>query len=201
MSSNFNNQSIKNIQLQLHYYPQENYQTSDYIITSTGNRISRSSIIIKPQSLEIPNGRVILKSNMEVKCDLAPVIINKYTLICEDTKLLPCSTIPAIESPSGKTIPLTIGSHCYIGRNCIIESAVIGTCCYISDNCILSPRTILKDFVYVLPNTYVPADTVLPPFVVVEGNPCRIVGELPESITTLGPQNALLRYKSFKSSV
>jgi dynactin-5 len=182
------------------YLQYEYYVPSSYIITSTGNRICRTSIISKPQSLEIPGGRVIIKSNCKINCENAPIIINKYSLIDDKVNLNPSSTLFSLNQPI-KYIPLTIGSHCYIGKNCIIESAVIGSSCYIEENCILSPRTILKDFVYVESSSFITSDTVIPPFSIISGNPAKVIGELPESVTTYGFQNAVLRYKNFKPKI
>ena len=178
----------------------ELFSSKDYIVTSTGNRISRSADITKPQSLEIPSGRVVVKSNAKINCENSPVIINKYTTICEDTKLMPCMTLQVTLEIQPKYIPMTIGSHCYIGKNCTIEAAIIGMCCYVGDNCVISARCVLKDYVYVEENSVVPADMVIPPFSYIRGSPAKIISEIPESITTLGSQIATHRYRSFKQS-
>jgi dynactin-5 len=181
----------------LHYWPIEYFKAEDYILTSSGNRISRNALILKPQGLEIPHGRVIIKELTSINCEFAPVVINKYTLICKGTKISPSSTI-SFPPESGTPIPLTVGSHCFIGENCVIESAVIGVGCFIGANSTLSSRTILKDFVFVEANSYVPPDMVLPPFSVIAGNPAKVIGEVAASITTIGTQNAVHRYKKFR---
>lgn len=185
----------------IHVCPLEEFLPTEYIVTSSGNRISRQAEILKPEGLEIPSGKVIVKAKCKIDCEKVHVIINKFTMICEGTILTPCTSLPSLDNPIPKFIPMTIGTHCYIGRNCEIQSAVIGICCHIEDSCVLSPRTILKDFVYVKAGSFVPPDMVLPPFAIVAGNPAKIVGEMPESITTLGFQNATLRYKFFKQVV
>lgn len=182
----------------IHVCPLEEFSPDDFIITSSGNRIAREATIIRPENLEIPSGKVIIKVRCKIDCENAHIIINKFVMICEDTSLSPSINLPSIDMPIPKSIPMTIGTHCYIGKNCDIQSAVIGICCHIEDSCILSPRTILKDFVYIKAGSFVPCDMVLPPFAIVSGNPAKIIGEMPESITTLGFQNALLRYKYFK---
>lgn len=186
----------------IHVCPLEEFSPSDFIVTSSGNRISRQAVIVKPEGLEIPSGKVIIKARCRIDCENVHVIVHKFTMICEDTQLSPSKSLPSLDNlVVPKFIPMTIGTHCYIGRNCDIQSAVIGVCCHIEDFCVLSPRTILKDFVYIKSGTFVPSDMVLPPFAIVAGNPAKIVGEMPESITTLGFQNATLRYKYFKQVV
>ena len=180
------------------YNPDVYFAREDYILTSTGNKISRGAEITKPQSLEIPNGKVIIKTNTIIRCDLAPVSISKYSTICEDCILRPCH-MGATQSTSFKFIPMTIGSHCFVGERCIVEAAAIGLGCFISNDSIISARCILKDFVYVHEGAVVPPGMVLPPFAIVAGNPARIIGDMPESTTTLVPRDAVLRYKAFKA--
>jgi carbonic anhydrase/acetyltransferase-like protein (isoleucine patch superfamily) len=183
----------------IHYHVVERYDPQEYIVTSSGNRISRTAVITKPQNLEIPSGRVIIKHDVQIDGENTGISINKYTIIGEGTKLCPSSTLEKPGQPS-KYIPMTIGSHCYVGKHCLIESAVLGVGCYIGDYCVLSSRTILKDFVYVDSYTFIPPDMVIPPLAIVRGNPAKIVGDMSESITTLAYPNAVLRYRLFKAS-
>lgn len=97
-------------------------------------------------------------------------------------------------------IPLHIGSCTTIGKNCVIESAVIGVGCDIGDDCILGKRTILRDFVTVMPGSLIPPDMVIPPFAIVAGYPARIVSENPESTSTLVPTDAKDRFKRITAS-
>ena len=71
----------------------ETFEISDYIVSTSGNKISRKAIILKPQNLEIPSGRVIIKHDVVIDAENAGVAINKYVLICEGTKLQPCMTL------------------------------------------------------------------------------------------------------------
>ena len=197
------------------YNPEIEYSLDDYILTSTGNIISRKATICKPQTVEIPNGRCIICPDVIIRGDLAAVQLNKYSFVGTGTVLHP-SYINAVSAPpvgsvvnstSGSTeaasskvvkfIPQTIGSHCMIGENCVIEAAVLGTGCVIGDNCVLSKRCILKDYVWVTEGSVVPPDMVIPPFCIVSGNPAQIVGERPESTSTLGHIAAVERYKAY----
>lgn len=176
---------------------------NDYITTTSGNRISRKSNVINAKALEVPSGRVIILHNVTVRSDLAKISINKYTFINENTIIKPPYQIlmkdkDDINNPiSLKFIPLTIGSHVYIGKKCIIEAAVIGLGVYIEDDVIISKRCIIKDFVYIKKGSVIPPDMVIPPMAIVEGNPAMIVGERCESITTTAIYDAIWLYKSF----
>ena len=130
------------------YNPEIGYSSEDYITTSTNNIISRKCFIYKSQNVQIPSGRCIIHHDVMIRGDLAPIQLHKYCIIGARTVLHPSFTFTSTESI--KFIPLTIGSHCYIGEDCVIEAAVLGTGCIIGDNCILSKRCILKDYVKVL---------------------------------------------------
>jgi dynactin 5 len=190
------------------YNPDIEFSAEEYIVTSTGNIISRLATICKPQTVEIPNGRCIICPEVIIRGDLAAVQLNKYCLVGARTVLHPCYTtftpaagLSSSSATTGKAlkfIPQTIGSHCIIGEDCVISAAVIGTGCVIEDNCILSKRCIIKDYVRVTSGTVIPPDMVVPPFCIVSGNPAQIVGELPESTSTLGHMAAVERYKAYK---
>jgi hypothetical protein len=102
-----------NIHIHTHTYIHTNTHTYIHTQTASGNRISRSADIVKPQSLEIPTGRVIIKSGVRVQCDLAPVSLNKYAIVSEDTVLVPAAllTNDGDRTAPAKYIPMTIGSH------------------------------------------------------------------------------------------
>ena len=182
----------------MYYTPVESFVSSEYILTSTGNRIAKDAAISKPQALEIPGGKVIIKSKVSINSSDTRVSLNKYSYISEG-----CMLLPSTLTTGGATrhIPMTIGAHTFIGMNCRIEAAVIGNGCFISANCTVGPRVVLKDYVLLEPNTVVAADTVIPPFCVVAGNPGVIVGIVPESAVVLHTNAAITKYKSFIPNV
>jgi dynactin 5 len=171
----------------------ETFSPDEYIQTSGGNIISRKAVIFRPQSCEIPSGKVIIKDNVIIRGDLSTIQINKHTIICENTVIHPSYTI---QNDSLRFIPITIGANTYIGKDCIVEAASIGLGCNIGENSILSKRCILKDYVRIEPNTIVPPDMVIPPMSIVSGIPAQIIGEVSESITTLAAIEASSRYKN-----
>lgn len=166
-----------------------------YIQTSTGNIISRRSALIKPQAVEIPGGKVIIRPDVTIHGDIAPVKIDKYCIINKKCTLKPCCVINPTTGVQ-RAIPLTIGAYTTIGENCTIQCAVIGMGCSIDPNCVLMERCILKDHVHVQPDTVVPPDMVIPPFAVVRGKPAKIVGYVCESASTTARTVAMMRYKS-----
>lgn len=179
------------------FCPESEFVKEDYILTSTGNIISRSAMISKPQAVEIPNGRCIVGKDVIVRGDFAPVQLNKYCYIDARTVLRPSYSL---SKGSFRFIPLTIGSHCYFGQDCVVESAVIGVGCIVEDNVVLSKRCILKDFVHVKAGAVVPPDMVCPPFSIIEGSPAQIVGERPESASTITFAESVARYKAMKAT-
>uniref|UniRef100_A0A7S0STE1 Dynactin subunit 5 n=1 Tax=Chromulina nebulosa TaxID=96789 RepID=A0A7S0STE1_9STRA len=175
------------------YSPIIEFNPAEYIQTASGNIISRKCSIYKPQNVEIPQGKVIIKENVILRGDLMNIQINKYTMICQNTIIRPSY---GIINDTFRFIPLIIGSNCYIGENSVIEAATIGLGCYIGNNCIIGKRVILKDYVRVEDDTIVPADTVITPFSIVSGKPGKIIGEVNESITSLAATEALARYQN-----
>jgi len=178
------------------YCPESNFIKEDFIVTSTGNIINRQALIAKPQAVEIPNGKVIVEKNVIIRGDFAPIQLNKYCYINSDTVLRPAY---AMNKGAFRFIPMTMGSHTYVGKNCVIQAAVIGVGCMIEDDCILSKRCILKDFVYVMSGSIIPPDMVCPPFSIVDGSPAQIMGEQPESTSTVTFTEAVTRYKAMKA--
>lgn len=181
------------------YNPSIEFSSEDYIVTSTGNIISRKATICNPKAVEIPQGRCIIGPEAIIRGDLAPVQLNRYSIVGARTTLHPCHT--SVQAPGAqailKFIPQTIGADVWIGEDCVIEAAVIGAGCIIGKGCVLSKRCILKDYVRVMDGSVVPADMVIPPFCIVSGNPAQIVGEVPESTSTLGHRAAVDRYKAY----
>ena len=133
----------------MEYIPEIYFRDDEYRVTNTGNIVSWDASISGSHQVEIPGGKCIIKKGVVIRGDLAPVRINRYTIIGENTVLHPSYTTLAM-SKVFEFIPITIGKFTQIGANCVIESAVIGLGCVIEDDCVLSPRTILKDHVLVM---------------------------------------------------
>ena len=177
---------------QISYDFLEEHLAERFIHTSTGNIISRSASISRPQSLEVPGGKCFIHHDCIVRADLATIQLNRYVYVDRNVILRPSNA----NLEEFKFIPLSIGTGTFIGENSVIESATIGVGCEIGRNCLLSKRSILKDYVKVLDDTVILPDMVIPPFSIVGGNPGMVIGEQPESVTSIAPRVALDRYKS-----
>lgn len=174
------------------YCPERTFAAEDFIQTSTGNIISRRATIRDPRTLEIPSGKCFVDEGSVLCTDIAPVQLNRYCFIGKNVQLKPCQSLkePIIN------IKMTIGANTIVGDGCEIEAARIGAGCNIGRNVKIGPRCILKDYVRVLDDSVILADQVFPPFAIVAGNPAEIVGEQPESTSTLVAIGADDRYKA-----
>lgn len=113
------------------------YDPIEFISTSKGDLISRTAIISRPQALDLPSGKCIIRSDVLIRADLAPVRIEKYTILHEKCILRPPY---CLISDKFRFIPISIGPYSSIGCNSVIESAVIGLGCQIGENCVLGKR-------------------------------------------------------------
>jgi len=168
-------------------------------------------------------GKCIIRSKVIIRGEYAPIIIGRYVHIGEGCVIRPAvvtvttnnnDSSPSIATTAAsstnhnnqtisniidmpKSIPMTIGSHTNIGKECVIEAAWIGTNVIIGDGCVISKRAIIKDNCKILSNTIIPPGMVIPPFSVVAGCPGRIVGELPESVVVDFVNDSLFYFDQF----
>lgn len=176
------------------YNPIVEIVAEDFILTSTGNIISRGAKINQTKTLEVPGGRVFIDQHVHIHSDIAPIQLQRYVYISQNTTLKPSQTL----TEPVRAVPMTIGSHSFIGEDSTVEAAAIGVGCHIGNRCTIAKRCILKDYVKVLDDAVLPNDMVVPPFSIVAGNPARIVAEQSESISTLAATMATDRYKAIK---
>jgi dynactin 5 len=164
-----------------------------------------------PQKVEMPGGKSVIMTRAILRGDFAPITIhrwpsppahlllltimnfNRFCFIGENSILR-----PPFNPKTSTFIQMHIGKYTSIGHDSVIESAYIGTGCTIGNHCVISQRVIIKDYVTVEDHTVIPPDMVLPPFSIVAGNPARIIGENPESITTTAQFTAKTRFHQFK---
>lgn len=97
-------------------------EEDDYIKTTTHNYVSRKAIIDGARRVEI-KGRSILHKGVHVRGDLQMVRIGRYCEIGPSTSLEP----PLVPYQKEKRVPMIIGSHTHIGKNCEIQGAAIGS--------------------------------------------------------------------------
>ena len=163
--------------------------------------VSRKSFIHGARHVEM-KGKSIIHPGAHIRGDFHTVRIGRYCQIGENTILRPpsyqVSLNPDEEEPI-KFLPLTIGSHTRIGKNCVIEAAAIGSSVTMGDNCVISKRVIIKDCCYIAPGTVIAPDTVIPPFSRVRGCPGRLVQEglMPESVAVTVAEDCVEMFGDF----
>jgi len=147
----------------------------DYIVTSSSQcYVSRKATIDGATKVEL-KGRSVLRSGCVLQGNLAPVRIGRYCLVGQNTKITPPPK-PAPQGTSNKRpqqqyLPVLIGDHVDIGKNCDIRAAAIGSYCRIGDNVKLGNRVIVKDCCVVGSNVVLGDDTIVPPFTRLQAPP------------------------------
>ena len=163
----------------------------EYVVTDTGNKVSRRSQLHGTQHV-ILGGRTVICADVCIRADLVPsrppsqdpskpskptvsVAVGRYTYVSNGTLLKPPS------KPSRATYtyhPLKIGDHVFIGKNCTVEAAIIESHVWIGDGAVIGKFAILKEGCKILEGTVVPGGMVVPSGAIVGGRPGRVVGEL-----------------------
>eukprot|EP00535_Pseudo-nitzschia_heimii_P007392 CAMPEP_0197183390 /NCGR_PEP_ID=MMETSP1423-20130617/7793_1 /TAXON_ID=476441 /ORGANISM="Pseudo-nitzschia heimii, Strain UNC1101" /LENGTH=187 /DNA_ID=CAMNT_0042633969 /DNA_START=35 /DNA_END=598 /DNA_ORIENTATION=- len=164
-----------------------------YIKTTTHNYVSRNAIIDGAKRVEI-KGRSMLHKGVRVRGDLQIVKIGRYCEIGESTSLEP----PKHPYDKEKRIPMVIGSHTHIGKNCVIEGAAIGSMVSIGDGVKVGKRCIIKDNCVIESDVILADDTVIPPFTLISKRNPTFYHELPPSVAVQTQEVSLDRYAEFK---
>lgn len=151
-------------------------------------------------------GKSIIKDGVHIRGDFSTVKIGRYCTIHENTIIRPPSYQASFDANAEeqiKFLPLLIGNHTRIGKNCVIEAASIGASVYIGDNVVISKRVIVKDCCYIESGAVIVDDTVIPPFSRVKGCPAKIVEEglMPESVVVTFPEDCVQGFTEFVQSL
>jgi dynactin-5 len=168
-------------------------ETEGYIKTTTHNFVSRKAQVDGAKQVEI-KGRSILQEGVVVRGDLAIVRIGRYCEIDSNTRLEP----PTHPLDKSKRIPLVIGSHTRVGRDCNIQAAAIGSNVWIGNQVTLGPRVIIKDNCIIEDNVALGGDTVVPPFSRISVKNPLLPAELPPSMAAHMQELSLDRYQEFQ---
>ncbi|VEU38383.1 unnamed protein product [Pseudo-nitzschia multistriata] len=159
----------------------------------THNYVSRKADIEGAKRVEI-KGRSILHEGVKVRGDLQIVKIGRYCEIGALTSLEP----PEIPFRKDKRVPMIIGSHTHIGKECTIQGAAIGSMVSIGDNVKIGKRCIIKDNCIIESNVTLGDDTVIPPFTLISQNNPTFYQQLPPSVAVQTQEVSLDRYSEFK---
>eukprot|EP00531_Pseudo-nitzschia_arenysensis_P013118 CAMPEP_0116142028 /NCGR_PEP_ID=MMETSP0329-20121206/14688_1 /TAXON_ID=697910 /ORGANISM="Pseudo-nitzschia arenysensis, Strain B593" /LENGTH=188 /DNA_ID=CAMNT_0003637233 /DNA_START=67 /DNA_END=633 /DNA_ORIENTATION=+ len=168
-------------------------EEDDYIKTTTHNYVSRKATIDGARRVEI-KGRSILHKGVHVRGDLQMVRIGRYCEIGPSTSLEP----PLVPYQKEKRVPMIIGSHTHIGKNCEIRGAAIGSMVWIGDGVKIGKRCIIKDNCIIEPDVVLGDDTVIPPFTFISKRNPTSYQELPPSVAVQTQEVSLDRYAEFK---
>lgn len=141
----------------------ETESASSYIQTSTGNWVSRRAVIENARHVEL-KGRSIVHADSQFKAADSPtgwIRTGRYCHVGAGTIIQPAVLPPHHRD---QHVPVTIGSHTIIRKNCHLQAAAVGSYCWIGCSVVLGPRVIVKDCCVIADNVTIPADTVIPPF-------------------------------------
>mmetsp|Transcript_24484 Transcript_24484/g.67647 ORF Transcript_24484/g.67647 Transcript_24484/m.67647 type:complete len:187 (+) Transcript_24484:358-918(+) len=166
---------------------------NDYIKTMTHNYVSRKAIIEGAKRVEI-KGRSILHEGVKVRGDLQIVKIGRYCEIGALTSLEPAEN----QFQKERRIPMIIGSHTHIGKECDIRGAAIGSMVSIGDYVKIGKRCIIKDNCVIESNVVLGDDTVIPPFTLISSENPTFYQQLPPSVAVQTQEVSLDRYSEFK---
>ncbi|EON63930.1 hypothetical protein W97_03158 [Coniosporium apollinis CBS 100218] len=161
-------------------------------ITDTGNKISRRAQITGTANITL-GGKTVIQSDVVLRGDLhrlpqrkedgtmertpTAISIGRYTVISSGCVLRP----PGRNSGgTWRYYGMKVGDNVFVGPNTILSSASISSHVHIGASCTLGDFSIINSNVKILPGTVVPALMVVPPGVVLGGQPARVVGELGE---------------------
>lgn len=161
-----------------------------YIKTMTHNYVARKALVEGAKQVEL-KGRSILQEGVVVKGDLAVVRIGRYCEIDARSLLEP----PVHPLNPTLRIPLVVGSHTHIGRDCQIRAASIGSMVWIGNGVTLGSRVIIKDNCILEDGVKLGADTVVPPFTRITAD--GLIRELPPSTSVHRQEVSLDRYQEF----
>lgn len=152
------------------------YNPQHYIVTTSGNKVCRQSVLCGSQNIML-NGKTVIQSNCIIRGDLASVKIGRQCVISSRSIIRP----PFKRYPKGYAFfGMQIGDHVFIGENSVINASSVGSFVHIGKNCVIGRHSVLKSCCAVADNTILPPGTIVPCFSIVSGSPGSITGELPE---------------------
>jgi len=165
-------------------------KSKEYIITDTGNKVSRKATILGSQYI-ILGGKTIIQSECTIRGDFRSprtnadgkqsaiaIAIGRYCFLERNVTLRPAARV---YKGVYQYYPMKLGDHVFIGSNTIIEAAQIGSYVSIGSNVQIGKFAIIKDCVRIEDDSVIPANATIASFSIVSGKPGLVVGELPES--------------------
>ena len=170
------------------------YDSSHYLHTSRGNKISKACLIRGTENIHI-EGKAILMQGTTLRGDLAQINMGLFVICKEEVVVRP--TFDQGKSGKLRYVSLTLGDYVTVDKRTVICCSKIGSGVVIGKDCVLGHRSVLKDNCRVLDGSVVPPDTTVPPFTVYGGRPAVMVGELPETVMIIHKELAVQFFRNF----
>ncbi|KAG5371649.1 Dynactin subunit 5 [Yarrowia sp. C11] len=176
--------------------PPKKVPKSAYVITESGNRISRKAALSGLQNIVL-GGKTVIDHGTKIRGDLqrpgstVPIIaIGRYCYISTQVTVEP----PCKDEAKENYYPVRIGDFVYIGDNTVTQAVQIGSHVEIGENCDIGPFCIIKDCVVIDPGSKIPPRTVCAPFTRWAGVPAVEVEVLGESTAEVAQFKNRKRY-------
>jgi carbonic anhydrase/acetyltransferase-like protein (isoleucine patch superfamily) len=134
----------------------------EYLMTLSHCYVSRSAALEDASNVEF-KGRAVVERDCTLRGDCGIIKVGRYVWLHPGTTLQPGTTA----STNSKSVPMVIGSHTTVDRDCHIRAAAIGSYCWIGRRVRLGQRVIVKDCCVILDDVVLGDDTVIPPFTLV----------------------------------
>ena len=170
------------------------FDAAAYICTSSGNNVSRRSVLCGTSNIHL-HGKTIIADDSVLRGDLSHIRIGRYCILSKG----------CVVRPSGKRfsrgfafIPMQLGNYVYVGENSVIQAAQIGSQVMIGKNCVIGARCIIRDCCEIVDGSVLAPGTVMPPFSRYAGSPARLIGELPGSAHSEIKEFLLQKYRKFR---
>lgn len=126
-------------------------------------------------------GRTIIEEGAEIRGDQAIVHIGGCCIIGENSVIACPTRGSGSHQGASEHLPVVIGEHVIIEKDCHIQAASIGSYVHIGKRCKIGERCIISSCSRILDDTILPEGTVVPPHAVFSGNPGTQTSSCPES--------------------
>ncbi|CCG82977.1 Dynactin Arp1 p25 subunit [Taphrina deformans PYCC 5710] len=167
-------------------------RTKEYILTESGNHISRAGLnLINTQSIVL-GGKTVIESHVTMRGDLrrpdapsssssspaaAAITLGRYCLVGRGTSLVPPHRV---REGQERWYPLKVGDYVHVGAHSTVSAASIASCVHIGAHCVIGNMSIVREGSVIEDGSVLPPYTVVAPFSRVSGKPALVVGECPE---------------------
>jgi dynactin-5 len=151
---------------------QDEEDNDDYMLTVSHCYLSHRAVLESAGNIEF-KGRAVIQRGCTLRGGSGIIRLGRYVWLHPGSTFQPglASAAPqgtgedAKQRP--KSVPMAIGSHTVVERDCQIRAAAVGSYCWIGKRVTLGQRVIIKDCCVVMDDVVLGDDTVIPPFTLV----------------------------------